>query len=56
MRHLYYLRNQVNVLRHLSMQSLAFPSKSLLDKLEFQQPVEDFESHYFFLAYESDIE
>lgn len=44
------------LVRHFSMQSLAFPSKSLLDKLEFQQPVADLSPHYFFLAYESGIE
>ena len=54
--HLYYLSNHVNVLRHFSMQSLTFPSKFLLLKLEFQQPVADFGPCYFFLAYESEIE
>lgn len=54
--HLYYLSNKVNVLRILSMQSLAFPSKFLLDKLDFQQPVADFGPCYSFLVYESEIE
>lgn len=38
------------------MQSLAFPSKFLLDKLDFQQPVADFGPCYSFLVYESEIE
>lgn len=42
---------QVTVFRPFGMQSLAFPSKSLLDKLEFQQPETDFGPCYFFLAY-----
>lgn len=54
--HVYYRSNQVNVLRLFSMQPLAFPSKSLLDKLELQQPVADFGPRYFLLAYESEIE
>lgn len=40
------------LVRHFSRQSLAFPSKSLLDKLEFQQPVADLSSHYYFSGIE----